>query len=68
MRGDSSSAMQWVKNCRGEKGKVRSIWRGDENLEDVGAYRGMVLPGKSRSGVERVRRRDNEVEGEGNPT
>ena len=40
MRGDSSSAVQWVKNCKGGKGEVRSggMMRFFGVLEQIGGW------------------------------
>ena len=62
MRGDSPSAVQWVKNYKGGKG-LSEIGGDDENFAGIGADRKLVIPGKARAGGgERVSRRDNEVE------
>ena len=67
MRGDSSSAVRWVKICKGGKGGVRSGGM-NENFGGVGADRVVVLLGEAREGgKERVSRGDNEVEERRNP-
>ena len=65
MKRKSSPAAQWVENCKGGEGAMRS--GGILGSWGVAADRGKFFPGKTRAGGgERVSRRDTVVEGRRN--